>query len=101
VRKAPTVGSALARQLDGAKLLWLESPTNPRLDVCDIAELAEEAHRREILVAVDNTTPTVLGQSQLLWARTSSHPDFPAYNVSVWVNLTGGSLLNVERSHKI
>jgi hypothetical protein len=22
--------------------------------------------------------------------------DFPAYNVSVWVNLTGGSLLNVE-----
>jgi len=66
VRKAPTAGRALAQHLEGAKLLWLESPSNPGLDVCDIAALAEEAHRREILVAVDNTTPTVLGQSPLL-----------------------------------
>ncbi|HEV2668998.1 MAG TPA: cystathionine gamma-lyase [Blastocatellia bacterium] len=66
VRKASTAGSALARQMDGAKLLWLESPTNPGLDVCDVAALAEEAHRRGILVAVDNTTPTVLGQSPLV-----------------------------------
>jgi cystathionine gamma-lyase len=66
VRKAPTAGGALAWQLDGAKLLWLESPSNPGLDVCDIAALAEEAHRRGIPVAVDNTTPTVLGQSPLL-----------------------------------
>jgi cystathionine gamma-lyase len=66
VRKAPTAGSALTRQLDGAKLLWLESPSNPGLDVCDIAALAEEARQRGILVAVDNTTPTVLGQSPLL-----------------------------------
>jgi cystathionine gamma-lyase len=66
VRKAPTAGRALAQHLDRAKLLWLESPSNPRLDVCDIPALAEEARRRGILVAVDNTTPTFLGQSPLL-----------------------------------
>jgi hypothetical protein len=27
---------------------------------------------------------------------SQARPDFPAYNASVWVNLTGGSLLNVE-----
>jgi cystathionine gamma-lyase len=41
VRKAPTAGSGLAQLLEGAKLLWLESPSNPGLDVCDIATLAE------------------------------------------------------------
>jgi cystathionine gamma-lyase len=65
VRKAPTAGSGLAQLLESAKLLWLESPSNPGLDVCDIATLAEEAHRKGVLVAVDNTTPTMLGQSPL------------------------------------
>src|SRR5207245_11274623 len=49
----------------GAKLLWLESPSNPGLEVCDIAALAAAAHAAGALVAVDNTTPTVLGQQPL------------------------------------
>jgi len=65
VRQAPTVGSAQAQHLDGAKLLWLESPSNPGLEVCDIAALAEAARRKGVLVAVDNTTPTLLGQRPL------------------------------------
>ena len=65
VRTAPTAGNAQAQCLDGAKLLWLESPSNPGLDVCDIGALAREAHARHALVAVDNTTPTVLGQRPL------------------------------------
>ena len=65
VRMAPTAGSALADCLDGAKLLWLESPSNPGLDVCDIAELATQAHQKGALIAVDNTTPTILGQNPL------------------------------------
>src|SRR5262245_56828489 len=40
VRKAPTAGGATLQHLDGAKLLWIESPSNPGLDVCDIAALA-------------------------------------------------------------
>ncbi len=65
VRKAPTAGDGLSQLLNGAKLLWLESPANPGLDVCDIAGLVDAAHKKDVLVAVDNTTPTVIGQSPL------------------------------------
>ena len=65
VRMAPTVGNAQREQLEGATLLWLETPSNPGLEVCDLAELIAAAHRRGVLVAVDNTTATVLGQHPL------------------------------------
>lgn len=64
-RVAPTANNAQAQALDGAKLLWLESPSNPGMEVCDIRLLAEAAHRAGALVAVDNTTPTALGQQPL------------------------------------
>jgi cystathionine gamma-lyase len=62
---APTANNAQLKYLDGAKLLWLETPSNPNLDVCDISALAETAHERGVLVAVDNTTATPLGQQPL------------------------------------
>jgi cystathionine gamma-lyase len=65
VRTAPTAGEAQARCLEGARLLWIESPSNPGLDVCDIAALAILAHAQGALVAVDNTTGTVLCQQPL------------------------------------
>ena len=65
VRLAPTKGNAQGEQLAGAKLLWLETPGNPGLDVCDLAELVTAAHQQGVLVAVDNTTATVLGQRPL------------------------------------
>lgn len=65
VRKATTAGNAQIEHLDGAKLLWIETPSNPGLDICDIAALVHAAHERGVLVAVDNTTPTVLGQCPL------------------------------------
>src|SRR4029078_7844188 len=36
-------------------LLWIETPTNPLMKVCDIAALAEVDHRRKALLVVDNT----------------------------------------------
>ncbi|MFF2651628.1 cystathionine gamma-lyase [Streptomyces sp. NPDC058045] len=65
VRTAPTGGDAQLEVLDGARLLWLETPSNPGLDVCDVRRLAAEAHRRGALVAVDNTLATPLGQRPL------------------------------------
>ena len=62
---APTANEAQRALLQGARLLWLESPTNPELDVCDIAALCRAAHDAGALVAVDNTTATVLGQRPL------------------------------------
>ena len=37
------------------KLVWIETPTNPLLQIIDIAAIAELAHRRGALLAVDNT----------------------------------------------
>jgi cystathionine gamma-lyase len=57
--------AALVEHLDDATLVWLESPSNPKLDVCDIAMLSERAHAAGARVAVDNTTATPLGQQPL------------------------------------
>ena len=48
-----------------AKLLWLESPSNPGLDVCDIRAVAAAARERGVLVVVDNSLVTPLGQRPL------------------------------------
>lgn len=63
-------GVPAARQLRpadvaGAALVLLESPSNPLLDVSDIAAACATAHAAGAAVAVDNTTPTVLGQRPL------------------------------------
>ncbi|WP_406343517.1 cystathionine gamma-lyase [Streptomyces sp. NBC_00648] len=65
VRTAPTAGDAQLDVLDGAALLWIETPSNPGLDVCDIRRLAAAAHDTGALVAVDNTLATPLGQRPL------------------------------------
>ncbi|MFF6995982.1 cystathionine gamma-lyase [Streptomyces sp. NPDC008313] len=65
VRTAPTGGDAQLEVLDGAKLLWIETPSNPGLDVCDVRRLVEAAHAQGTLVAVDNTLATPLGQRPL------------------------------------
>ncbi|MEO7986335.1 MAG: cystathionine gamma-lyase [Gemmatimonadales bacterium] len=65
VRLVPTSGAIDPVAVDGARLVWLESPTNPGLDVCDIAAWVGAAHAAGALVAVDNTTATPLGQRPL------------------------------------
>ncbi|WP_415947656.1 cystathionine gamma-lyase [Streptomyces sp. KLOTTS4A1] len=64
-RTAPTGGDTQGELLDGARLLWLETPSNPGLDVCDLRALIAAAHERGVLVAVDNTLATPLGQRPL------------------------------------
>jgi len=102
VQLAPTAGSAQKEYLDGAKLLWLESPSNPGLDVCDIALLAEAAHTVGALVVVDNTTPSCVGQQPLLLGAdfslssdtkvTTGHSDIILGHISVKDNTLGDKL---------
>ena len=47
---------------DRTRLVWLETPTNPRLLVSDIRAIAELAHARGALVVVDNTFATPVFQ---------------------------------------
>ncbi|MET7714069.1 cystathionine gamma-lyase [Streptomyces sp. NPDC005407] len=65
VRTAPTGDDAQLSVLAGAQLLWIETPSNPGLDVCDVRRLTEAAHAAGALVAVDNTLATPLGQRPL------------------------------------
>ena len=65
IRSAPTANDAQGELLEGAKLLWLETPSNPGMEICDIAALCAKAHAAGCLVAVDNTTCTPLGQKPL------------------------------------
>ena len=50
-----------------ADMLWLESPTNPLIDIADLPELCRFGRERGALVAVDNTFATPLLQRPLLF----------------------------------
>ena len=51
--------------MKGAALLWLESPTNPCLDLADLPALISAAKKLTIGVGVDNTFATPLVQQPL------------------------------------
>src|SRR5690606_9283264 len=53
------------RDDEDCAFLWLESPTNPALEVCDVTALAAAAHELGIRVVVDNTFATPLLQKPL------------------------------------
>nr|XP_033517487.1 cystathionine beta-lyase, chloroplastic-like isoform X1 [Nicotiana tomentosiformis] len=67
------------------KLVWLESPTNPRQQICDIRKIAEMAHAHGALVLVDNSImspvlshPLELGADFVMHSATkfiSGHSD--------------------------
>ena len=48
-----------------ARMLWLESPTNPMLGIADIRELTAAAHAVGAIVVTDNTFSTPLVQQPL------------------------------------
>lgn len=48
------------------KLIWLESPTNPLMKLCDIKAISEIAKEQNILVVVDNTFMSPYFQKPLL-----------------------------------
>lgn len=50
---------------DGYRLVFVETPANPGLDICDIAAVAHGAHAAGAVVVADNTTMTPFGQRPL------------------------------------
>ncbi|GAA1154021.1 trans-sulfuration enzyme family protein [Nesterenkonia sandarakina] len=57
--------ATLASAQDAAVMLWIESPTNPMLEVADLPALLAAAKKRGVLTAVDNTFATPLRQRPL------------------------------------
>ncbi|MDR1592943.1 MAG: PLP-dependent aspartate aminotransferase family protein [Prevotellaceae bacterium] len=59
------------------KIVWIESPTNPLTKICDIAAVAEIAHKHGLIVVVDNTflspyfmKPAALGADIIVHSTT-------------------------------
>lgn len=63
IREIPTTGAWTG--FAGVSLVLVETPSNPGLDIVDIAAAAQAAHAAGALLAVDNTTATPLGQRPL------------------------------------
>lgn len=56
------------------RLVWLESPTNPLMRICDIEGIASEAKKRGLITVVDNTFATPCLQNPLdLGATVAVH----------------------------
>ena len=72
------ISTGLAEHVDEqTKLVWLETPTNPALNIVDIAAASEAAHAVGALVVVDNTfatpylqQPLALGADAVLHSTT-------------------------------
>ncbi len=66
VRQVDTADTAaVVSALDDAALVWIESPTNPALEVTDLPAVAEAAHTAGARVVADNTFATPLRQRPL------------------------------------
>jgi cystathionine gamma-lyase len=63
----PVAGAAAVEAAirPNTKLVWIETPTNPMLKLCDIAAVAEVCKRKGVLLAVDNTFMTPFLQRPL------------------------------------
>ena len=73
-REARNVDRAVSKR---TKMIWLESPTNPLLKICDIKAISEVASRHQIITVVDNTfmspyfqNPLQLGADVVLHSAT-------------------------------
>jgi cystathionine gamma-lyase len=64
VEERPTAGFAEGG-FAGFRVVYLETPSNPGLDLCDIAAVAAAAKAEGALVIADNTTMTPFGQRPL------------------------------------
>jgi cystathionine gamma-lyase len=78
--------------LNRPKLLWLETPTNPLLDIVDIASLAQLAKTRQMTVIVDNTFATPYLQKPL-----SMGADFVVHSTTKYLgghsDVIGGAII--------
>lgn len=63
---AALTAESIAGSIAGAALVWIESPTNPMLDVVDLPAVIALAKRAGAQVLVDNTFATPLGQMPLV-----------------------------------
>jgi cystathionine gamma-lyase len=53
------------QEFAGFRMVWVETPSNPGLEVCDLRNAVSKARRSGAILVADNTMPTPLGQRPL------------------------------------
>jgi cystathionine gamma-synthase len=90
------VRARLAAQ-PGTKLVWVETPTNPLLNVADISALADAAHEAGALLAVDNTFASPYLQQPLALGA-----DFVVHSTTKYLgghsDVVGGAVVAADAS---
>lgn len=97
IRTALLLGHELERLdgllADGYGLVFLETPTNPLLEIFDLRVLAQKAHAHGALLAVDNTFASPVNQQPLALGA-----DFVVHSATKYLgghsDLTAGALMS-------
>lgn len=92
--------AAVIAAAESAALVWIESPTNPGLQIADIEAISRGASRAGTAVAVDNTFATPLRQRPLELGA-----DFVVHSASKLLSghsdvILGAIVTNSERAHR-
>src|SRR5699024_11965708 len=59
-----------AVESEAAGIIWIETPSNPKIKVTDIAKVVKIAEKAGAVTIVDNTTATPVLQNPLLLGRS-------------------------------
>ncbi|MBE8162628.1 MAG: cystathionine gamma-synthase [Bdellovibrionaceae bacterium] len=82
---------------DNTKMIWLETPTNPTLKIFDIQKIADHAHKKNILLSVDNTFMSPYFQQPL-----SLGADIVVHSVTKFINghsdIIGGAIVVKDKA---
>ncbi len=74
------------------RLVWIETPSNPLLRIIDVRRTAEIAHAADLLVVVDNTFLSPLGQNSIELGA-----DYVVYSTTKYINghsdVVGGAIV--------
>ncbi len=76
------------------KLIWLETPTNPTLQILDITAICDIARQKNIPVAVDNTFASPYLQNPLALGATIVHHSITKYIAGHSDVIMGGLVVN-------
>lgn len=82
------------------RLIWVESPTNPLLQIVDLASVAEVARARGILFAVDNTFATPYLQNPLALGADLVMHSLTKYMAGHSDVVMGALVVNDEELHQ-
>ncbi|UCH63335.1 MAG: aminotransferase class I/II-fold pyridoxal phosphate-dependent enzyme [Fidelibacterota bacterium] len=84
------------KQTERLGLIYLETPANPTLNMCDIAQICEIAHAHGLKVAVDNTFATPILQQPLALGA-----DYVVHSTTKYLNGHGTTVGGIVVSREL